>query len=557
KPVKTLSPLFSDAGFSQGDGEDPHARMKFEMMRLVDPATGAVPMRMRARELAYAGTLPKDEDFIANIGIKGLTWEWRGPWNLGGRTRGLAIDVTNENILIAGSVSGGVWRSNDGGNSWIKTTTAAQNYGATCIVQDTRPGKTHIWYFSSGEPYGTSASGGSAFYLGNGLYKSTDGGITWNSVSSTVTSSPQTFSHMDLIWNLALDPSDTINDVIYMATYGRIYRSDNGGNTWTTVLGNTGGSSYFTDIAVTSGGIVYASLSDDGNSKGIWRSVDGLNWINITSPNWPPVYDRVVIGISPSYEDDVYFLGVTPGFGQYNALWHDREEWTSLWKYTYISGDGSGNGGKWENRSSSIPHDGNEFDHFNAQGSYNLVIKVKPNDTNVVFIGGTNLYRSDDAFRSDSNTTQIGGYQRGTTLPNYVQYPNQHPDQHGLVFLPSNNNIAFSNSDGGLAKTLNNMADTVEWISLNNGYITSQFYTLAIDQGTPGDKTIVGGLQDNGTYFTNSSNPTSTWTMPSKGDGSYCAIEDGHNMYYFSRQNGKMLKATLDSNGNPTAFALL
>ena len=93
----------------------------------------------------------------------------------------------------------------------------------------------------------------------------------------------------------------------------------------------------------------------------------------------------------------------------------------------------------------------------------------------------------------------MGGYEIGAALPFVNEYPGHHPDQHGLTFLPSNPDIMFSNCDGGISKTLDNTASSVVWNELNNGYITSQFYTIAIDHSTT-DDIVMGGLQDNGTY---------------------------------------------------------
>ena len=81
------------------------------------------------------------------------------------------------------------------------------------------------------------------------------------------------------------------------------------------------------------------------------------------------------------------------------------------------------------------------------------------------------------------------------------------------------------------------------------------FYTIAIDHATPNNNIIIAGAQDNGTWYTNTTNLTSPWVQPRGGDGSYCAISDNQAYYYFSIQNGKMMKATLDANGNKTAYA--
>ncbi len=189
-PTKVLGPLFPGEEESAGGPEDPAARFHAEERKLIDPATGQVPMGVRMQELDYAKNLSNSLGAEARM-TPNLSWTSRGPYHVGGRTRALAIDATNENILIAGSVSGGMYRSTDGGVHWTKTTSSYP--GATAVVQDKRPGRTNTWYYSSGEPYGTSASGSYAFYLGNGIYKSTDGGQTWAPLPATTTTTPQTF----------------------------------------------------------------------------------------------------------------------------------------------------------------------------------------------------------------------------------------------------------------------------------------------------------------------------------------------------------------------------
>jgi len=546
---------YGDAA-SIGSADDGNARINFEISRMKDPATGKIPYGMRRKELAYAATLP-GADGAFSKGASFSTWHERGPWNVGGRTRAFAIDITNENILIAGSCSGGMWRSTDGGTTWSQTFTPSQQQNTTCVAQDTRPGHTSTWYLGSGEGYGPSASAAGAFFLGNGAYKSTDGGATWTSLPSTVSGTPHAFDNIwDLIWNIKTYPADTVNDVVFAATYGAIYRSANGGTTWTKLLGNpTSTYSYFTDVEVTPSGVVYATLSDDGPAKGIWRSEDGINFTNITPAGFPASYNRIVIGYAPSDENQVYFLGNTPGFGQPDTNYVGAVEWNSLWKYNYISGNGSGTGGSWSDRSGNLPTTGGPFDKFQCQGSYDLMIKVKPNDTNTVFIGGTNLYRSTSGFADDQNTTFIGGYLEGTSLPVVDQYPNHHPDQHQLEFLPSNPDVMISANDGGLFKTTDNTAPSIAWTSLNNGYLTTMFYTVALDHATPGSNIVIAGAQDNGSWYTNSANLSDPWVSPRGGDGSFCAIADNGSAYYFSIQNGKMMKAKVDAGGSIDSFA--
>lgn len=539
--------------------DNPSSRRAWEYKRLRDPATGRIPDGIHRAELAYAASLRTTEGLLFKGADLGLEWEPRGPHNIGGRTRALALDMQGEDTILAGGVTGGMWRSTDGGATWRRTTTTSQLPGVTCITQDPRPGKRHIWYYGTGEILGSSASGGGAYYGGNGIYRSTDNGLTWDSLPSTASNRPHVFdSFFDYVWRVAVDPSNSAQDEIYAATYGGIYRSTNGGFNWNQVLfDNLSRYSANCDLAISDSGVVYATLSSDGGRKGIYRSTNGTKWTNITPPNWPANYRRTVIGISPSNPNVVYFLAETPGSGKPGRNFKGDTAWSSLWKYTYVSGEGSGAGGTWEDRSANLPAFGGSFGDYNPQFSYNMHIEVKPDNENVLFIGGTNLYRSTDAFATPGNSAWIGGY-RDVTLDSAVrlqlEYPNHHPDQHFLLFSRANPNIAFTASDGGVHKSLDIMAPSVEWIDLNNGYITSQFYTIAIDHASPGDDLIVGGLQDNGTWLTTTSNESTPWNWIGSGDGAWCAVADGRSSIYVSKQEGKAYRVLLDESGNTREF---
>ncbi len=541
--------LLMPSGASEENGE---LRREWERKRLADPATGEIPAGIQFLERQFAANLPQT---IVERGGNG-EWMSRGPWNVGGRTRALAIDVSNEDRLLAGGVSGGMWLSEDGGHTWARKTPLNAHPGCTSIAQDTRPGKTNTWYYTSGELYGASPSdaSGLAYYLGDGLFKSTDGGNNWTAINSTDDGSPHSFTTVwQGVWRVATDPAAT-QDVVYAATYGAIFRSTNGGSSWTVVRGsNTAGPfSYYTDIVVTSTGVAYATLSSAGTQKGFWRSTNGTTWVNITPANMPNEYNRIVMGINPNNENEVYFFGTTPGSGHYTK-YIDSDDWTSLWKYTYISGDGTGAGGQWEDRSANLPSTGTEFDQCAAQSGYDLVVKVRPG-TNEVFIGGTNLWRSTDGFATPNNTTKIGGYKIGTTLPFFELYPNHHPDVHEVVFLPSDPNVMITGSDGGIHRTEDCLAPFVEWSYLNDGYVTSQFYTAIIDKNAPGDNTLLGGLQDNGNFFVNSVDPKAPWKQTVNGDGAYGAIAPNKDFYVLSIQQGRVAKVKLDADGNVQAF---
>lgn len=559
--LKPMARAFPIENSHENEAEEARERMKYEQEMLGEPGTGWRPSR--AEELAFAATLPEAEVSYTAYG-QGKTagfdgWDERGPYNLGGRTRAIVIDIANENHLVAASVSGHVWSSNDGGQNWVRTTLPNQTFGVVSISQDTRPGKTSNWYFLTGEGYGTSASGGNAFFQGNGLYKSTDNAQTWVSLAATTSNTPQTFDNAwDIAWRVAVDPSNTTQDEVYAAIYGNIMRSVDGGATWTRVLGNNlSNPSYFTDVAVTSTGVVYATMSSDGSTGGIWRSADGITWTKISTgaAGVPTTFDRIVLSISPSDESQVYFLGVTENQGQQTENWEGTPEWNFIAKYKYLAGDGAGANGLWSNRSQGIPHDGSDMNQFNNQGGYNLMIRVFPTDTNTVFIGGTNFYRSTNGFVDTTENEQIGGYGFGSTIPFYTVYPKHHSDVHDVVFYPSDPSKAINITDGGMHYTTDILATYPVWTELNNGYVTSQFYTLALDQTPSATNDIVlAGFQDYGTWFTPSYAASQMWTHPGLGDGSHCAISHNRTRYYMSRQEGKVGAYELDAAGNYTAF---
>ena len=336
------------AGMGIGSESNPNNLRNWSFSRLVNPE-GKIPDNIRAKELEFAQTLPQNYKLQTN-------WIARGPYNVGGRTRAMAIDVTNENTIMAGGVSGGVWRSENKGDSWTKLTSPEMLHNVTCLRQDTREGHTETWYYGSGEAYGNSASGNDAYFFGNGMYKSNDNGETWNSLTSTASNTPEEFDEIwDLIWDIEIDPSNDSLDIIYAATYGAIHRSQDGGENWTRVLGSGSNSAYFSEIEVSTEGVVYASLSSDGADKGIWRSENGIEWYNILPEDWPSTYDRIKMAINPNNENEIYFIAVTPNAGQASITFSDETEHCSLWKYNYSMEDSTSQMGVWEDLSSNIP----------------------------------------------------------------------------------------------------------------------------------------------------------------------------------------------------------
>ena len=532
-----ITVYFSNQSNPEGPVKDtPIGRAAFEKNRLADPVTGEIPENIRIRELAYASTLPKTSGRRSS---GSPVYTHTGPYNVGGRTRAVAIDVANPNIYLAGGVSGGMWRTTDGGDNWTRVTESLDHPAVSSIAQDTRPGKTNTWYYGAGETVGNSASKSfSANYRGGGMYKSTDNGVTWNIIPGTETL-PQKGSKWDAIFKIAIDPSETTNDEIYAAIEDGVLRSTDGGLSWTTVLNSTINTA-FVDVVVTSTGVVYAALNGDTPADiGYYRSPDGINWTKISPAGLPSNLERTVIAVAPSNEDLVFFFSGTPNTGNNGH---------SLYKYEYLSGAGNGSGGSWTNLSNNLPGPNfwNGLELFNG---YCQVLAVKPDNENVIFLGGTNLFRSTNGFTIPNTETQIGGYNVDGDPTFHTRTGRQHPDQHAIAFHPTDPNIMLSTSDGGVHYTANNIQPNIQWESANNGYVTTQFYAIAIDHATDGSEEIIGGLQDNGTYYTNDLSSTAEWETVRGGDGAYVAIEDGGGIKYSSTQYANIRAMQITSSG--------
>ena len=523
---------------------NPADRIRWEMERLKDPATGKLPVDIRRKELAFAEQM-KFSAKAKGVSIQSnANWERVGPDTLGGRTRALALDVTDENILVAGAISGGLWKSTDGGQNWVQTLNSSQIHNISTLAQDTRPGKTHIWYAGTGEFRGNSASGGGAPYRGDGIYKSTDGANSWTLLESTSTALPQFFDQdMDYVWRIVVDASNETEDEVYAAAYSGIYRSVDGGDSWQEVLGGRGGQHFYTDVVISSTGVLYAALSNPGNNAGVWRSEDGISWTEITPENWSPASQRTTLAIAPSNEDVVYTATYSPGDGN-----HDH----SIWKYIHAETDSDTLTGTWEDRSNNVPGFGSFSNNpFDSNENYDLLISVKPDDEETVFLGGTSLYRSRDGFKT-SNTAWIAGYSGG----NDSWSGTHHADQHIVIYSPSDPNIVYTGSDGGIHRTSNITSSNVFWRSLNDGYVTSQFHTLTIDHTSNINPGILGGTQDNGTWIISDPAVSIQGEKLWGGDGGFAALLNDGLLRYASFQRGRIYRLKYDQSGQRLSWAL-
>ena len=486
----------------------------YQFMKLKDPQTGMIPSGIRARELAYVSRLPMHST------KEGQSWTWRGPANIGGRMLCIVVDIADEYHLLAGSASGGMWESPDRGLNWHKSTSPDAEQSATCLVQDKRPGHSSTWYYGTGELLSTTdrniSTNARTIGIGNGIFKSTDNGASWQPLAATQGGSPAYLQDIfQGIWRIVTDPVRMDKDIVYAACYGAIMRSEDGGATWEVALGDLENKSFATDLAITSDGVIYAALSSFSFSvqppgkAGIWRSVDGINWTLITPAGFPTDNRVTRLAVAPSNENVMYVFtesqsaDINPFGGYSNSI-------NTFWKMIWNQAAGSAT---WENRTNGIPGAGNgntaSFPYsLVVYGGYCFTMGVKPDNENVVFLGGMNLHRSVNGFADSLATTYIGGYPFDMDSLHQL-----HPDQHGITFLPSNPSKMFMANDGGIYMINDCMAVSSHsvWQRLNHKLTTTQFYSIAIDHSTTGDDWILGGLQDNNWYYSVTDNPAEFW----------------------------------------------
>ncbi len=552
-------PALSETALRDTTGEEKDAfrrpRSDYFFRLLRDPATNAIPDDIRSRELQYARDIPSIQQLRRGEAPAVHDWTSAGPADVGGRTRALGIDRRNKNVLIAGGVSGGVWKSTDGGTSWDLKTPQAENFSVTDLVQ--HPNRPDTWYYVSGEISGNSASAVGAFYYGNGIFRSTDNGENWNRITPGSDDPTVLDTPFDIMSRVVISPA-TGSVFICSNGYG-VYKSTDGEHFGDSAVLGDPVSQRHCDITVTPEGTLYAALSsekvvpqaNEPSRSGVFMSTDdGESWTDITPVTYPDQHGRSVLAYAPSDPEIVYVLT--------ERLESELHQGVSFHKIDLGSNE-------TEDRSEHLPDfrsGGEGSGYMDLQGGYNMVVAVKPDDPDYVLVGATNLFRSTDGFAStpdsgyDPNNGQIvdrywiGGYDQDNS---FSLYPEQHPDQHIAVFDPTDPDRLWMGHDGGLSVTGNLTASEVSWTARNSGYVTSQFYTSAIAP-LEDDGRLMGGTQDNGTPFFRHPGGLSGMgsTDISLGDGGYAFFTP--DFLYVSRQRGSVVKYRTGAGGNPARF---
>ena len=497
--------------------------MLHEFLMTRDPALNIIPTE---RMIAAQKRMEEIGAFFRNERTgqtSTVSWQERGPSNIGGRTRAILIDQNDPtgNTVWGAGVEGGLWKTTNFKTSatWTKVDDFFGNLSITCISQD--PNNPSNIYFGTGEGWFNVDA-----VRGLGIWKSSNGGASWTQLASTNNSN---FYYVEKIVTSG-------GGVVFAATRNAgLRKSSDGGLTWTTVLSNGvggGSSTRAADVEIGSDNKIYCSLGIF-SKDGIYRSDDsGTTWTKIYASAADEY--RIELACAPSNTNVVYALlhgasdnGIKKIMSTSNAT-AGSPTWTTLTTPT------------WCDQGSS------SSDFSRNQAWYDLIAAVDPNNDQVVYIGGVDVLKTTDGGSTWSQVTQ---WASGCgTLPSI------HADIHNIQFLGTSSTEMVVGNDGGIYYTANS---GTSFTKKSTGYNVTQYYSVALSP-TSGSNRMIGGAQDNGCHLFNSAGINSVSTI-SGGDGGFCFIDQTNSavwitsyvgsIYHLFRSNGAYYGSTDGSDG--------
>ena len=433
-------------------------------------------------------------------------WELEGPINTGGRITDVAISPDNDDILYVGTATGGIFKTTDRGDNWtpIFDAVVKPSIGNIAIA----PSNSQRIYVGTGEANGSATDGA---YFGDGIYRSDDGGDTWNNMG---------LEESNHIGRIIIDP--TYPDRVFVAATGKlygyneergIYRSTNGGNDWERVLFITDSTSAI-DVIMNpvNTDIIFAAMWErtrkpwqrdyGGITSAIHRSIDGGdNWEILTNglPAVSPNTGRISLAISESEPSTIYARYTT-------------NEITNVFDGLYKSTD---NGDSW-----TLVALGDISGVDSSFGWYFGNIRINPLDPDEVYVLGQQLVKTSN---SGSSWQTVSG---------------MHVDHHAMEYSKNNNNFILAGNDGG-AYISENGGNS--WTHFNNLPIT-QFYNIEVDFQQP--ERLYGGTQDNNTIRTLTGS-NDDWSSIWGGDGFHVNVDpNDNNFVYAESQFGGLGRST-------------
>jgi photosystem II stability/assembly factor-like uncharacterized protein len=482
KPKPVLQPVQVD---KDEEVEDVNGRKDWFFFQRKYPfdslPTGARQLAWQARgedltslELAWQaiGPAPTTSAFPSNWGITS------------GRIDTIAISPTNSQLILVGGATGGIWRSTDGGATFVPTSDNQVDLAVQSIAFS--PSNSSIVYAGMGDMDG--------FYLGSGVLKSTDSGQTWARVSNLSLPAPGVTAKIEI------DPTNS--NRVYMAQYANLgasgccfssgfYLSTDGGVNWMKTIPGLPRDLVLNPATPQTLYLGMARVDDGVGLPGLYRSTNGgSSWSRIyTTPYDANTTSDVAVAVTPANSQVIY---VYTG-GRINNVFETRVE---------VSTNG---GSTWTNRGSATLDRG--------QFGYNTYIYVDPTNANTVYAGTRDVFKSLNGGVSWTNLTN-----NFTVAGNYTpNLSNTHPDQHAFTFLPGSASTIFIGNDGGIWKSTNS---GTTFASLNSTLSFTMFVGYALH---PTNAAIsYGGTQDNGSQKRLAA--PGQWREFISGDGGNCVI---------------------------------
>ena len=404
-----------------------------------------------------------------------------------GRLNCIGFHPTDNNTLYCGAASGGVWKTTDGGSTWIVQGDELAAIGISDIIVLATSGDDEVIIATGDRDASDTYS--------VGVLKSTDGGSTWATTGLTFTAGQKR-----LVNRLLIDTSN--NTTLYAATSVGVYKSTDAGANWSVITSNV-----YIDMEFKPG----SSSTIYGSTKQgeIYLTTDsGSTWSNSLSTSGK----RTELAVSTNDATVVYALIAASNsglFGIYKST-DSGASFASIYSGGNLLGWNCTAGGS------------------GGQGWYDLCIAADPTDVNTVFLGGVNTWKSTDGGTTWNINNHWWSTCSGSATP-------VHADKHNLAFQNGSSTL-FECNDGGLYSTSDLGSN---WSHLSDGMIISQMYRLGVAQTTTAD--VITGLQDNGTKAL----LTSVWTDVIGGDGMECLIDySNENTQYGSLYYGDIYRTT-------------
>jgi photosystem II stability/assembly factor-like uncharacterized protein len=481
----------------KGDGYKVFKRWEWYWSQRVDeqgflPAPNATAETYEAWRIAYnqqmTGIESEGGDWV-EVGPRFKPTNGTGQPNGNGRVNYIAFHPSNQNIFWVGSPSGGLWKTVNGGVSWTTLTDNLPTLGVSSILIDST--NLNVIYIGTGDRDAGDAPG-------LGVYKSTNGGQSFNASNSgmgTLT-----------VGQMLMHPTNS--NLILAATSGGIFRSTNAGSSWTLVSPNADN---FKDMQFKPNdpNVVYAT--ETSGAAGLWRSTNaGQTWSPVSN-GLPGNGQRFAIGVTPADPNVVYILCSIGS--EYGGLYLSTDAGLS-----FSTQSTSPNILSW---SESPPSSGG-----GGQGWYDLPIAIDPNDEDVVYVGGVNIFKSSNAGVSwDCSAHWVGSATAASV----------HADHHWLAFSPLNGRL-YDCNDGGVYYTSNGGST---WPEISDSLGISQIYKIGVSQNT--HALVINGYQDNGTAIWDNT----SFRTERGGDGMECIIDPGtDNVMYASVYFGNIARST-------------